>query len=163
MVRAEIARMDPALPLVTPVTMEQTLNNSDAVFRRRSVLTLLAGFAVATLILAVVGVYGVLAQTVAQRTREVAVRVALGATGSSIATSVVRRSFTAVVAGLAVGLAASLALSRTLDTLLFATQATDPLAFGTAGVVLAVAAGAACVLPIRRALAIDPAGVLRNQ
>jgi putative ABC transport system permease protein len=159
---AEVGRLDPSVTLSSRLTMDQIMNSSEAVFRRRSVLTLIGGFAIATLILAAIGLYGVLAQVVAERTREIGVRLALGAGRSAIFASVIRRGLTPVAIGLALGLGGSLLSGRLLAGLLFGTTSKDPMVLAVSLVLITVVALAACVIPARRALRVNPVDALRG-
>jgi putative ABC transport system permease protein len=159
---AAVAELDPSIPVYQRMSMEDILGRSEAVFRRRSVLALIGGFAASALLLAAVGLYGVLTQTVAQRTREIGVRVALGAGRAEIAGEVLRRGLAPVGIGIATGLAGSLALGRYLGGLLYGTSATDPLTLSVVAAALAVTALAACVIPARRALRVNPVDALRG-
>jgi putative ABC transport system permease protein len=159
---ADIGRFDSSITVFKRATMDQLVNRSPAVFRRRSVLMLIAGFAAAAIILAGVGLYGVLAQVVAQRTREIGVRLALGAAPGTIARSVIRRGLIPVAGGLVVGLGGSVLMGHYLTGLLFGTAATDPVALGIVVVVLCLAAAIACFIPTRRALRVDPVVALRD-
>lgn len=160
---AAIGRMDPTVPVFSRLTMEQIVNASPAVFRRRSVFTLVGGFAAATLLLAAVGLYGVLAQVVAERTREIGVRLALGASRSGVFGAMLRRGMLPVGIGIGVGLAGSSMAGPLLASLLFGTRPTDPLTLIVVGTLLVVVAFFACVIPARRALRIDPANALRGE
>jgi predicted permease len=161
-VLGEVARFDPGITVYARATMDQVVNRSPAVFRRRSVLTLIAGFAVAAIVLAAVGLYGVLTQVVAQRTREIGVRLALGAGRGNIAGSVIRRGLVPVAAGLAAGLGGSVLMGPYLRGLLFGTSTTDPVALGVVVLVLGLVATVACIIPARRALRVDPVVALRT-
>jgi putative ABC transport system permease protein len=123
----------------------------------------LAAFAIAALALAAIGVYGVVAFQITQRTREIAVRIALGARGADVMWLVVRQGLTPVVVGLVVGLAGALALSRYLGTLLFDIGAADPTTFAVTASILIAAAAIACLLPSRRAVRTEPAVALQNE
>jgi putative ABC transport system permease protein len=160
-VRAAVARLDPALPVYQVRTMDEIMA-SGGVFRRRMVLRLMSGFAVAALLLAAVGLYGVLAQVVAHRKREIGIRLALGARGRAIAAAVLKPGFVAVGAGLVLGVLGCLAGGRLLGSLLYQTAATDLTALALVVIVLIVAASAASVAPVRRALRVDPAESLRE-
>lgn len=162
-VRARVAALDSSLPVFGVATMEDIAGASDAVFRRRAVMTLLLGFAVASLVLAAIGMYGVLAQVVAERTREIGVRLALGARAASVITSVLGRGAVAACAGLAVGLAGSVVLGRALGALLFGTPPADAVILLTVSGVIAAAVTIAAVVPTRRALRIDPMEALRRE
>lgn len=125
-------------------------------------MQLLSVFALAALLLAAIGTYGVMAFVVGRRTREVGIRMALGAQAANVIAMVVRQGMAPVVTGLAVGLAGSLALGRTLSGLLYGVPAHDPGTLATASAVLAAAALVACAMPARRAAHIDPALALRE-
>ena len=115
------------------------------------------------LALACVGIYGVLAYSVAQRTREIGIRVALGASPTSAFGVVVREGLQLTVIGLAIGVGAATMLARFLRGLLFEVQPLDPVAFASVIALLAIVAGAACAVPASRASWIDPATVLRHE
>ena len=123
---------------------------------RRFMLLVLGTFAVASLALAAVGIYGVVSYTVTQRTPEIGVRMALGATARAILTMIVAASCRSVLIGLLLGGAGALALSRVLGSLLFEVSPTDPATFAIVGVVLAATAGVASYLPARRSTRVDP-------
>jgi putative ABC transport system permease protein len=161
--RDAIARLHPSAPIVGVRTMEEILGTSEAVFQRRSVLTMIGGFAVAALLLAAIGLYGVLAQLVARRRREIGVRLALGARSSAIAASVVRKVLLAVGGGLAAGLVGSAFLGRALESLLFGVRPFDPVTLASVVVALGLAAAVACFIPIRRAVRVDPMEALRSE
>jgi ABC-type antimicrobial peptide transport system permease subunit len=141
--------------------MEQIASDSSAVFMRRTAMWLLGAFAGAALLLAAVALYGVLAQAVAERTREIGVRLALGATRGSIFSLVLRRGLFAAAAGLAVGVGAALLVAGLLTSLLFGIQPRHPLTFIACAAFLCLIAVIACVLPSTRATRIDPASALR--
>jgi len=142
--------------------MDAIMSASPAVFRRRSVLTLMGGFAAAALLLAAVGLYGVLTQVVAQRTREIGVRLALGAGRAAIGRTVIQRGLAPVAAGLIIGLAGSILVGRYLGGLLYGTSATDVVTLGVVVGALSLAALIACIIPTRRALRVDPVQALRG-
>jgi putative ABC transport system permease protein len=126
-------------------------------FQSRMLLT----FSLAALLLAVIGVYGVLSYNLSQRQQEIGVRIALGATPAEIARMVMRGTTTLVVPGIVVGLGASFALTRVLGRFLFQITATDPTTFAFVVVVLAVVAFGAAAIPARRASRIDPSILTR--
>ncbi|MDQ3169368.1 MAG: ABC transporter permease [Acidobacteriota bacterium] len=161
--RAALAELHPAAPVATPRTMEEILGTSEAVFQRRSVLTLIGGFAVAALLLAAIGLYGVLAQMVARRRREIGVRLALGAGGGSIALAVAQKVVVALAIGLVAGLAGSVFLGRALESLLFGIRPVDPVTLASVVASLGIAAAIACLVPIRRAIQVDPVEALRGE
>ena len=159
---AAIAELDPSIPVYQRASMDDILSRSEAVFRRRSVLTLIGGFAASALLLAAVGLYGVLTQIVAQRTQEIGVRLALGAGRAKIAGDLLRRGLAPVAIGVAAGLAGSLALGRYLGGLLYGTSAEDPLTLSFVVAVLGATALVACIIPARRALRVNPVDALRG-
>jgi putative ABC transport system permease protein len=126
-------------------------------------MVLLAIFAATALVLAVVGLYGVMSYLVAQRTHEFGVRLALGLTVRDMLTLVVGQGMKLVLAGLALGVAGSFALGKVLDGMLFNVRATDPLTLGAVCTLLAAVGALACYLPARRAANVDPMVALRGQ
>jgi ABC-type antimicrobial peptide transport system permease subunit len=128
---------------------------------RRAPLMLLGCFACAALLLAVIGIYGVIAYSVAQRTQEVGIRRALGAQDTDILRMVVRQGLALTLAGVALGIAGALALTRLLSDLLFHTKAIDPLIFAGVALLFILVAFAASYIPARRAAKIDPMAALR--
>jgi len=160
-VRREVKALDPALPVVEPRTLRdvQATGLSD----HRLPMQLMAAFALLALTLAAVGVYGVMAYSVAARTREIGVRVALGAQPSTVFSMIVRQGLGSAVAGLAIGLAGAAALGGVLTKLLYGVTPTDvPTFVGVAAVLLAVAL-AACLVPAWRAVRVDPLEALRSE
>jgi putative ABC transport system permease protein len=160
-IRAIVDDIDPSLPLSRVLTMDEMMENSTA--SRRFTMTLLAVFAGVALILALAGLYGVISDSVNQRAQELGVRVALGASSGDVLSLVVRQGMGPAVLGIGVGLAAALAMSRVLQSLLFGVGATDVPTYVGMGGVLAVAALAACWVPARAALKLDPVTVLREE
>ena len=150
---------DPNLALETVASMSDILGRTTAEprFQSRMLLT----FSLAALLLAVIGVYGVLSYNLSQRQQEIGVRIALGASPAEIARMVMRGTTILVVPGIIVGLGASLALTRVLGRFLFQITATDPTTFAFVVVVLAVGAFAAAAIPARRAARIDPSVLTR--
>ena len=130
---------------------------------RRFNLVLVGVFAVSALVLAAVGIFGVMAYWVSQRTREIGVRVALGAGRAEVVRLVLRQSMFTVLAGVAAGILGSFALTRTIQSLLFEVKATDPITFGGVALLLAVAALIASFVPARRATKVDPMVALRYE
>ena len=128
---------------------------------RRANTLLIAAFAALALILAVLGVYAVVAYGVAQRSREFGIRSALGATGHDLVSLIAREMTVVIAGGLAIGLGGAWALSRVLSTALFGVDIHDPLTFILVPVALAIPAAIATLLPARRALRVNPAEVMR--
>ena len=159
--RAALAELDPTIPLFAVRTIEQITDSSAAVFMRRTATWLFGIFAVAAVLLAAMGLYGVLAQAVAERTREIGVRVALGASCGNIFRLVLHRGLAAAGAGLMLGVVSTLVVSRLLVSLLFGVRPADPLIISAAATLLAAIAVLACVVPAVRALRIDPASAVR--
>jgi ABC-type antimicrobial peptide transport system permease subunit len=134
---------------------------STALAQRRFAATLLGGFAALALLLAVIGVYGVLAYNVAQRRREIGIRMALGAVPAGVARMVVGEALRVLLPGLALGLFGAIALSRLLGSLLFNIAPTDPLTYGGAALLLLLVALLAALIPARAAARIDPLRTIR--
>jgi putative ABC transport system permease protein len=159
-VRQKIHELDRQLPLSNVRTMEEWVSNNAAQPRLNA--QLLGLFAAVALAIAAIGIYGVLAYSVTQRTREIGVRIALGAQPGGVVRLIVREGMVVGLIGIGAGLAAALALSRALASLLFGVPAHDPLTFGSVAVVLTLVALAACAIPARRAARVDPMVALRE-
>jgi putative ABC transport system permease protein len=159
-VRAAVASVDPEQPLANVRTMDQWMARS--LQARRAPMMLLAMFGGVALVLAAIGIYGVLAFGVTQRVREFGIRQALGADGGAILVLVLRQGLRTVAIGLAVGLAGSVALTRYMQSLLFGVAAQDLVVFSTVTALLLGVALAACYVPARRATRVDPLVALRE-
>ncbi len=160
-VRGQIRAVDRDLPVGAMRTMESVV--SESVGRARFETVLLGTFGAVALALAMVGVYGLTSYAVEQRTREIGIRTALGASEHDVLRLVLGRSFALTALGIAVGLAGAGALTRVLSTLLFEIRPTDPATFGSVALLLAAAAMLASYLPARRALRADPLVVLKAE
>jgi putative ABC transport system permease protein len=153
--------LDKDLPLFARRTMDQIIESSMA--QSRLSMTVFVVFAVVALTLAAVGLYGVVAHSVTERTHEIGVRMALGADPADVLRLIVGQGLVTVVTGLAVGIAGALALSRTIEGLLFGVTPTDPTTFAAVIVLLLGAGLAACGVPAWRATRVDPTAALRAE
>ena len=160
-IRNEVSGLDKELALYNVATMDQLISKSVA--QSRLNLSLLAGFAGLALVLAAVGVYGVMAYMVAQRTHEFGIRMALGAMPTDVLKEVFLEGGRLAAVGLALGLIAAIPLARLMGSLLFGVTPGDPVTLLLAAVVLAVVAVAACYIPARRATRVDPMVALRYE
>ena len=153
--------IDPDLPVYDVKTMEERINASMATSQFG--VRLLTLFAALATLLAGVGLYGVIAQSVTQRTQEIGVRMALGAQRSSVLTMVIGQGLRMTAVGLAVGCVAALGLARLISTLLYGISPADPLTYAGVAAVLAIAAVAASAVPAYRAMRTDPLEALRHE
>jgi ABC-type antimicrobial peptide transport system permease subunit len=160
-VRREMRALDPTIPVAEAGSLRDI--QSKVLTDRRLPMQLMSVFALLALTLAAVGVYGVMAYSVAARTREIGVRVALGARPSRVFSMVVRQGLKAAAIGLALGLAGALALGRVLTTLLYGVTSTDALTLVGVAIVLLLVVVVACLVPARRALRVDPLEALRSE
>jgi putative ABC transport system permease protein len=159
--RQQVAAVDPNQPIYDVRTLEEI--RADSVAPERLQLTLLGVFAAVALALALVGIYGVISWSVTERTHEIGVRVALGARTSDVLRLVVGQGMKLVGAGVALGLAGGLLLTRLMAALLFEVSASDPLTFGSIALLLVGVALLACLIPARRATKVDPMVALRYE
>ncbi len=160
-VRAAVATIDKDQPIFNVHTMQQLVD--DSISTRRLTLVLLGIFSSLALILAAIGIYGVMAYTVALRTQEIGIRIALGAQRQDVLRLILGQGARIAFLGVAIGLAAAAALARLLSSLLFSVSATDPLTFAAVAVLLVAVALLACYIPARRALRVDPIIALRYE
>jgi ABC-type antimicrobial peptide transport system permease subunit len=130
---------------------------------RRFNVVLIGFFAITALLLATAGVFGVMAYSVSRRTREIGVRIALGARSGDALKMILGQGLRTIVTGVAIGIAGALALTRTVESLLFGVTATDPVTFGSVTALLIGAALLACYIPARRATRVDPMVALRHE
>jgi putative ABC transport system permease protein len=159
--KSAIQAVDKDQPVAWLTTLDQVLAGS--VSSRRGLMFLLSVFAAIAVILAAVGIYGVISHSVSQRTHEIGIRMALGARPSDVLKLVVRQGLALAVIGIGTGLAGALALTRVLSSLLFDVSATDPSIFAGVVLVLATVALLACYIPARRATKVDPMIALRYE
>jgi putative ABC transport system permease protein len=152
--RNEVRALDKDQPIANVSTMSEWLAASVA--QPRFNFLLMTAFAAVALLLAALGIYGVMAWTVTQRTQEIGIRMALGAQTGDVLKLVIKRGMTLTLAGVALGLIASLALTRLMETMLFHVSATDPLTFSVIALLLIAVATLACYIPARRATKVDP-------
>ena len=157
-VRQALTRIDPELPLYSVRTMEDRI--SESLTDRRTPMMLASMFAAVALFLAAMGLYGVLAYQVAQRRKEIGIRMALGSEPRGIFTLVLREGVALLAVGLAAGLAGAFGIRRAMESQLYGMSAMDPVVLGTVALVLGVVAVAACAVPARRASRIDPNAAL---
>ena len=159
--RAKVGAIDPALPLFDAGGLQEAVDSSFD--NRRAVMLLLAAFAGLALFLSALGIYAVLAYDVSQRTREIGVRSAIGASRGQISNLILRQGLWKGGIGVALGLIGAALLSRSMTTLLFNVRPTDPAVYGAVSFVLIAVAALASYLPARRASRIDPLIALRDE
>jgi predicted permease len=160
-VRKQVQDVDKDQPIYNIKLMEELIAGSMS--QRRFVMSLLAAFAGVALLLAAIGIYGLMSYSVMQRSHEIGIRMALGARRRDVLNLVVTQGLKLVIAGIAIGLAASFTLTRLLSSLLFGVSATDPLTFVLTSIVLTGVALGACFVPARRATKVDPMTALRYE
>ena len=161
MVRAEAAALDKELPTFNVRTMEQAISTSVA--PRRFIMMLIGLFAALALMLTAVGIYGVVSFSVSQQTREIGIRIALGAPRRTVLGHVLRQGTVVALVGIAIGLAGSFGLTRLIANQLFGVSATDPTTFVIVATLLMLVTLTACYLPARRATKVDPMAALRHE
>ncbi|HEU4834985.1 MAG TPA: ABC transporter permease [Pyrinomonadaceae bacterium] len=159
--RREVAQLDPDLPVSEVATMEEVV--AESIWQPRLYATLFGAFAGGALLLALIGIYGVMAFLVQTRTHEIGVRMALGATTRDVFKLIVGRGMKLTAVGVLIGVSGAIALTRLMHSLLFNTSATDPVTFILISVLLSVAAFLACYIPARRAAKVDPLIALRYE
>jgi putative ABC transport system permease protein len=160
-VERAIHSLDKDLPVFSIRSMDQLLGNSLA--QRWLTLVLLASFALLALLLASIGIYGVIAYSVRQRTHEIGVRIALGAQAGDVLQLVLKHGMKLALLGMAIGLVSAVVLTRWMTTLLFDVKPIDPLTFAAITVLLMLTALLACWIPARRATKVDPMVALRSE
>ena len=159
--REAVAEIDPNKPVANPRTVEQYLGDQSRAIRLYTLL--LTVFGISAAVLAAIGIYGVMAYTVAWRTREIGIRMALGATGSTVMRLVLRRAVVLTFAGVAMGVGAALGLTRFLQSLLYYVSTTDAATFAVTTIGLVLVGVLASVVPAWRAMRVDPARVLHAE
>lgn len=160
-IKSQVATVDPSAPLTHVRTMDQIVAAETAQQRFQTIL--LGTFGVLGFLLAMVGIYGVISYDVGQRTREIGLRMALGAQPSGVLRMVIREGMLLAFAGIVLGVAGALALGRFIESLLFNIKPTDPATFISVSIVLAIVALIACYLPARRAMHVEPMEALRYE
>ena len=161
-IRREMAAVDSQVALIDPLTLEELIQR--VIFARpRFTLLMLGIFAATGVLLVALGVYGVLAYTVSQQTREIAIRMALGGQRGDVIRMVLRLGLTLVGVGLVIGVAASLATNRLLASQLWNISPHDPLTFGAAIAIVLTIGVVACLVPARRAVRVEPMAALRQE
>jgi putative ABC transport system permease protein len=160
-VTTAVHSLDPNLPVEEMRTLDRILEEVTGQPRFRALLV--ASFAAAALIMAAVGLYGLISYTVAQRVPEIGVRLALGATPAQVARLIVGQGLRLSMVGIAIGVVGALGIARLLEGLLFSISATDPLVYGALAIVLLAITATACYVPARRAMRIDPNTALRAE
>jgi putative ABC transport system permease protein len=159
--RSQVLSLDPEIPLFDVHTMEQAL--AGTVSTKRLTNTLLTGFAITALLLASLGIYGVMSLNVGSRTNEFGIRMALGAEPRALLASVIRQGMTLTGFGVVIGLGGAFVLTRFLESLLFHVKTSDPVIYAGVAVLLSVMAAIACYIPARRATKVDPMVALRYE
>ena len=161
LVRRDVASLDPALPIVNLRTMEEVRGVS--LSGPRFLMVLISSFSAVALLIALIGVYSVMAYAVTQRYREIGVRVALGADPLSVVGMVLRQGMAPAIVGIGIGLAGGLAAARVLRAFLFQVGPGDPVTIGAVTLSVGLVALIACYLPARRAAGVDPVVALRAE
>jgi putative ABC transport system permease protein len=160
-VRSELRELDPNLPVTRVRTMEEVVSQS--IWQPRLYTILLGLFAAVALLLACVGIYGVMSYSVAQRTHEIGIRMALGASSMDVLKLVISQGIKPALVGVAIGMAGAFGLTHLMSSLLFTVNPTDPVTFGLNAILLTSVATVACWLPARRATKVDPMIALRGE
>jgi putative ABC transport system permease protein len=160
-VRRAVGSIDSTVPNFEITTVEQALADLDR--ERRFQTQLIVVFAVTAMLLAALGLYGLMSDLVAQRTKEIGIRVALGAQAADVLKLVIGQGMAVALTGLVLGLGAAFAVTRLIKSLLFGVSATDPVTFSVIALLLLCVAFVACFVPARRAAKVDPITALRHE
>jgi putative ABC transport system permease protein len=160
-IRQQVCGLDRSLPVFNVRTLEEHVNEYFS--QSRMTALYLTFFGILAVSLAAVGIYGVMSYSVNRRTREIGIRMALGAKAGDVLTLVVEHGLKLALAGVAVGLGGALALNRVISSLLYGVNPTDPLTFGSVSLLVTVVAFVACYIPARRATKVDPMVALRYE
>jgi putative ABC transport system permease protein len=160
-VREQVQSVNPEIPVYGAETLDEIVANSLSV--RRFSMEIVALFALVALLLAALGIYGVISYLVSERTHEIGIRLALGAQRIDVVRMILRQGLRLALAGVAVGLVGALAVSQLMGGLLYGVRPTDPLTFAVVTLLLIVVALLACYMPARRAITIDPLVALRYE
>jgi putative ABC transport system permease protein len=161
--RGEVQAIDKEIPLYSVMTMEKLISNSPATFMRRYPAYLIGIFAAVALLLAVVGIYGVISYSVTQRTHEIAIRMALGAQRSDVLKLILKQGMLLATLGVVMGLAGAFLITRLLTSLLFSVSPADPVTYASVSALLMLVALLACYVPARKATKVDPMVALRYE
>jgi ABC-type antimicrobial peptide transport system permease subunit len=159
--RAAVASIDKDLPLLDIRTQNEQIEDRSK--GERTFASLTSGFGLLALVLACIGIYGLMAYSVARRTNEIGIRMALGAQAGRVQRMILREASVLAIAGVAAGLAAGVAMSRLIASMLYGIQSYDPLTYTGAALLLLWVALSACWIPARRAASIDPLKALRHE
>ncbi|HVN82549.1 MAG TPA: ABC transporter permease [Terriglobia bacterium] len=160
-IRQEVLAIDKEQPVANVQTMRQVI--SDSVMPQRLSMALLSAFAMLALVLAIVGIYGLTAYSVSQRTREIGIRMALGAQPANVLQMVIRKGVFITLLGIGIGIVGALAVTRGLSGLLYGVTTSDPVVFAGIAILLTIASVLACFLPARKAVRVDPMEALRYE
>ncbi len=160
-IRQAVQSMDPNLPLFDVKTLAEHMRLS--LFPARIAATVLGVFGVVALLLSAIGIYGITSYTVAQRTREIGIRMALGAQLSDVLKLMLTHAVILTTIGIAIGFAGAFLVTRLLNSVLYGVSATDPLTFGGISLLLVLVALVACYIPARKATKVDPLVALRTE
>jgi putative ABC transport system permease protein len=160
-VRSEVRALDPLLPVSNVKTVDQMID--ERISPKRLMAYIFGIFALCALLLASVGIYGVMSYAVTQRTHEIGIRMALGARAADVLKLVVKNGMLLAFVGVAIGLGGAFALTRLLGSLLFRISPTDKVTFGAVAMCLILVALLACLIPARRATKVDPLVALRDE